>query len=140
MEYNIGDIVRLKPFGETLYTITGVMHTPGPQLEPIRDPENDDRFIYRRPIINLYAVDGGKCHWVEEDIIPTSDHNLYPPSRYAIGDEVIVGRDDDTHYHVIAVMHEHGAYNYMLADVTGSRPLVKRHEQDVIPATQYSLF
>lgn len=136
----IGDIVHLKPFGETLYTITGVMHTPGPQLEPIRDPENDDRFIYRRPIINLYAVDGGKCHWVEEDIIPTSDHNLYPPSRYAIGDEVIVGRDDDTHYHVIAVMHEHGAYNYMLADVTGSRPLVKRHEQDVIPATQYSLF
>lgn len=140
MEYNIGDIVRLKPFGETLYTITGVMHTPGPQLEPIRDPENDDRFIYRRPIINLYAVDGGKCHWVEEDIIPTSDHNLYPPSRYAIGDEVIVGRDDDTHYHVIAVMHEHGAYNYMLADVTGSRPPVKRHEQDVIPATQYTLF
>ena len=140
MEYNIGDIVRLKPFGETLYTITGVMHTPGPQLEPIRDLENDDRFIYRRPIINLYAVDGGKCHWVEEDIIPTSDHNLYPPSRYAIGDEVIVGRDDDTHYHVIAVMHEHGAYDYMLADVTGSRPLVKRHEQDVIPATQYSLF
>ena len=136
----IGDIVRLKPFGETLYTITGVMHTPGPQLEPIRDPENDDRFIYRRPIINLYAVDGGKCHWVEEDIIPTSDHNLYPPSRYAIGDEVIVGRDDDTHYHVIAVMHEHGAYNYMLADVIGSRPPVKRHEQDVIPATQYSLF
>lgn len=136
----IGDIVRLKPFGETLYTITGVMHTPGPQLEPIRDPENDDRFIYRRPIINLYAVDGGKCHWVEEDIIPTSDHNLYPPSRYAIGDEVIVGRDDDTHYHVIAVMHEHGAYNYMLADVTGSRPLVKRNEQDLTPATQYSLF
>lgn len=140
MEYNIGDIVRLKPFGETLYTITGVMHTPGPQLEPIRDPENDDRFIYRRHIINLYAVDGGKCHWVEEDIIPTSDHNLYPPSRYAIGDEVIVGRDDDTHYHVIAVMHEHGAYNYMLADVTGSRPPFKRHEHDLIPATQYSLF
>lgn len=136
----IGDIVRLKPFGETLYTITGVMRTPGPQYEPVRDPENDNRFTYRRPIVNLYAVDGGKCHWVEEDIIPTSDHNLYPPSRYAIWDEVIVGRDDDTHYHVIAVMHEHGAYNYMLADVTGSRPLVKRKEQDLIPATQYSLF
>lgn len=136
----IGDIVHLKPFGETLYTITGVMRTPGPQYEPVRDPENDNRFTYRRPIVNLYAVDGGKCHWVEEDIIPTSDHNLYPPSRYAIGDEVIVGRDDDTHYHVIAVMHEHGAYNYMLAYVTGSRPLVKRNEQDLIPATQYSLF
>ena len=136
----IGDIVHLKPFGETLYTITGVMRTPGPQYEPVRDPENDNRFTYRRPIVNLYAVDGGKCHWVEEDIIPTSDHNLYPPSRYAIWDEVIVGRDDDTHYHVIAVIHEHGAYNYMLADVTGSRPLVKCHEQDVIPATQYSLF
>lgn len=136
----IGDIVHLKPFGETLYTITGVMRTPGPQLESIRDPENDDRFIYRRPIINLYAVDGGECHWVGEDIIPTSDHNLYPQSRFAIGDEVIVGRDDDTHYHVVAVMHEHGAYNYMLAGVTGSRPPVKRHEQDVIPATQYSLF
>ena len=136
----IGDIVHLKPFGETLYTITGVMRTPGPQYEPVKDPENDNRFTYRRPIVNLYAVDGGKCHWVEEDIIPTSDHNLYPPSRFAIGDEVIVGRDDDTYYHVIAVMHEHGAYNYMLANMTGSRPLVKRHEQDVIPATQYSLF
>lgn len=136
----IGDIVHLKPFGETLYTITGVMRTPGPQYEPVRDPENDNRFTYHRPIVNLYAVDGGKCHWVEEDIIPTSDHNLYPPSRYAIWDEVIVGRDDDTHYHVIAVIHEHGAYNYMLADVTGSRPLVKRHEQDLIPETQYSLF
>lgn len=136
----IGDIVRLKPFGETLYTITGVMRTPGPQYETFKDPENDNRFTYRRPIVNLYAVDGGECHWVEEDIIPTSGHNIYPPSRFAIGDEVIVGLDDDTHYHVIAVMHEHGGYDYMLADVTGSRPLVKRHEQDVIPATQYSLF
>lgn len=136
----IGDIVHLKPFGETLYTITGVMRTTGPQYEPVKDPENDNRFTYRRPVVNLYAVDGGKCHWVEEDIIPTSDHNLYPPSRYAIWDEVIVGRDDDTRYHVIAIMHEHGAYNYMLANVTGSRPPVKRHEQDVIPVTQYSLF
>lgn len=35
----IGDIVCLKPFGETLYTITGVMRTPGPQYEPVKDPE-----------------------------------------------------------------------------------------------------
>lgn len=41
----IGDIVYLKPFGETLYTITGVMRTPGPQYEPVKDPENDNRFI-----------------------------------------------------------------------------------------------
>lgn len=136
----IGDIVHLKPFGETLYTITGVMRTPGPQYEPVRDPENDNRFTYRRPIINLYAVDGGKCHWVEEDIIPTSDHNLYPPSRYAIGDEVIVGQDDNNHYHVIAVVHEHGGYAYILAGETWGRPPFKRHEHDLIPATQYSLF
>lgn len=136
----IGDIVHLKPFRDTHYTITGIMRAPGYTCELAQDSENVDRVIYQRPYVNLYAVNGGECNWVEGDATPTSDHNLYPPSRFAIGDEVIVGRDDDTHYHVIAVMHEHGAYNYMLADVTGSRPLVKRHEQDVIPATQYSLF
>lgn len=136
----IGDIIHLKPFGDTLYTITGVMRTPGPQLEPIRDPENADRFIYRRPIINLYAVDGGKCHWVEGDIIPTGDHDPYPPSRYAIGDEVTIGRDSDTRHHIVAITHARGEYTYTLASTSGNQALIKREEQDLIPTTQYSLF
>lgn len=76
----IGDIVHLKPFGETLYTITGVMRTPGPQYEPVRDPENDNRFTYRRPIVNLYAVDGGKCHWTEHsNMYLRSELHSYDP-------------------------------------------------------------
>ena len=54
----IGDIVNLKPFGETLYTITGVMRTTGPQYEPVKDPEKDGDI---RPI----AVGHTNCNQTE---------------------------------------------------------------------------
>lgn len=136
----IGDIVRLKPFGETLYTITGIMRAPGYTCELAQDPENVDRVIYQRPNIDIYAVNGGEHSWVKEDIIPTGDHDPYPPSRYAIGDEVTIGRDSDIRHHIIAITHARDEYTYTLAPTSGNQALIKRKERDLIPATQYSLF
>ena len=136
----IGDIVHLKPFKDTPYTITGVMRAPGCACEIVKDPENVDRVIYQIPYINIYAVNGGEHSWVKEDIIPTGDHDPYPPSRYAIGDEVTIGSNSDIRHHIVAIEYARGEYTYTLAPTSGNQALIKRNEQDLITATQYSLF